>query len=755
MTCVHVMGRSDGGDRRSPETDDGGDGQSPDTDDGGDRRSPDTDDGGDGQSPDTDDGGDRRSPDTDDGEETGGHQILMMEEAGGHQILMMEGTGSHQILMMEVTGGHQILMIEETGGHQILMMEVTGGHQILMMEETGGHQILMMEILMMEVTGGHQILMIEETGGHQILMMEVTGGHQILMIEETGGHQILMMEVTGGHQILMMEETGGHQILMIEETGGHQILMMEVTGGHQILMMEFTNSPTHEDGNTLDLVFSRSGLLHDFTNSPLPLSDHNLLSFSVKNCLLTRDTPTYHTYRNTRTINTQQLMDNLHTSLAPISSLSCPDLSLSHFNITLKNALDEAAPSTRRKTRHRQRQPWHTMQTRFLQRCSRCAERQWRKSLLAEAFIHYKFMLKTYNSALHLAKQSYFTTIITSLSNNPKRLFETLNSLMKPKVQTPISNLSGEDLATYFLEKINHIHQDISAHSPQCLDPLPCRTSSSLDIFEPVSEEEVSKLIASARPTTCNSIFPSSFKHAIITPLLKKPSLSNILGLDKLNMSVKRVLTSSDCTSSTAAEAEQEQRGHGRVARRQSVPERDEDLIENDLLISLVHDLPYLGHVPEYRTPCAFCYSSNVAALKYGKTDGKWHLGSFTLDFPQFMGSYFAPFLPNTLLATLLAICHETLDCSVIALQKFGNFQTAASLCKTSHNCGLFRDRQISLLTHFAKGSMYCYAATRYALECRCQNLVLTCETRPYLAVCDPGISVMQACNAAYMQARV
>ncbi|XP_073417739.1 uncharacterized protein [Dendrobates tinctorius] len=254
-------------------------------------------------------------------------------------------------------------------------------------------------------------------------------------------------------------------------------------------LSQFTNSPTHEDGNTLDLVFSRPGSLHDFTNSPLPLSDHNLLFFSVNNCLLTRDTPTYHTYRNTRTINTQQLRDNLHTSLAPISTLSCPDLALSHFNNTLKNALDEAAPSIRRKTRHRQRQPWHTTQTRFLQRCSRCAERQWRKSLLAEDFIHYKFMLKTYNSALHLAKQSYFTTLITSLSNNPRRLFETLNSLLKPKVQAPITNLSGEDLATYFLEKINHIHQDISALSPQCLDPLPCRTSSSLDIFEPVSEE--------------------------------------------------------------------------------------------------------------------------------------------------------------------------------------------------------------------------------------------------------------------------
>ncbi|CAJ0950333.1 unnamed protein product [Ranitomeya imitator] len=31
-------------------------------------------------------------------------------------------------------------------------------------------------------------------------------------------------------------------------------------------------------------------------------------------------------------------------------------------------------------------------------------------------------------------------------------------------------------------------------------------------------------------------------------------------------------------------------------------------------------NLPYLGHVPEYHTPCDLCYSSNVAALKYGKT---------------------------------------------------------------------------------------------------------------------------------------
>ncbi|XP_077117183.1 uncharacterized protein LOC143773692 [Ranitomeya variabilis] len=43
-------------------------------------------------------------------------------------------------------------------------------------------------------------------------------------------------------------------------------------------------------------------------------------------------------------------------------------------------------------------------------------------------------------------------------------------------------------------------------------------------------------------------------------------------------------------SSSTAAETGQEQRSHGGVARRQRVPEWDEDLIENDLLISLVQE---------------------------------------------------------------------------------------------------------------------------------------------------------------------
>ncbi|CAJ0939150.1 unnamed protein product [Ranitomeya imitator] len=125
---------------------------------------------------------------------------------------------------------------------------------------------------------------------------------------------------------------------------------------------------------------------------------------------------------------------------------------------------------------------------------------------LPEDFIHYKFMLKTYNSALHLSKQTYFNTLITSLSNNPKLLFDTFHSLLKPRVQAPTTDVRANDLANYFKEKIDHIRQEIisqSLHNMHC-PPSPT-VSSSLSDFEPVTEEEVIRLLASSRPTTCTS----------------------------------------------------------------------------------------------------------------------------------------------------------------------------------------------------------------------------------------------------------
>ncbi|XP_073424131.1 uncharacterized protein [Dendrobates tinctorius] len=335
-------------------------------------------------------------------------------------------------------------------------------------------------------------------------------------------------------------------------TSASQLLSLTTSLG----LSQLSTSETHKDGNTLDLVFCRLCSISHLNNSPLPLSDHNILSFMLTNPRPPQLIPTYHTVRNLQAINPQTLSDSLHSSLSPISSLSCPNLAVHHYNDTLRSTLDQVAPLTLRTSKHRVKQPWLTSQTQLLQRCSRSAERLWRKTRTPEDFIYFKFMLRTYNAALHLAKQTYFTTLISSLTNNPKKLFDTIHSLLRPKAQAPITDICADDLASHFTEKIDNIRQEICSQPPSAVTPIPsCISPGSLSTFDPITEEEVSRLLSSSRPTTCTTdpfpshllqslspvvtthlttifnlslssgIFPSSFKHAIVTPLLKKPAL--------------------------------------------------------------------------------------------------------------------------------------------------------------------------------------------------------------------------------------
>ncbi|KAG9464732.1 hypothetical protein GDO78_019464 [Eleutherodactylus coqui] len=109
--------------------------------------------------------------------------------------------------------------------------------------------------------------------------------------------------------------------------------------------------------------------------------------------------------------------------------------------------MDEVALPLTRAVNRRPRQPWLTSQTCFIRWCSRCAKR------LPANFLHFKFMPKTYNLALHHVKQLYFTSLVSSLCHNPKRLFNTFHFLLSPKEQAPVIDLTAGELAAYFKEK--------------------------------------------------------------------------------------------------------------------------------------------------------------------------------------------------------------------------------------------------------------------------------------------------------------
>ncbi len=131
-------------------------------------------------------------------------------------------------------------------------------------------------------------------------------------------------------------------------------------------------------------------------------------------------------------------------------------------------------------------------------------------------------------------------------------LFKTFPSLLCPP--PPWSILTADDFATFFINKIKTISAQFS--TPQSVKHILPANIHLFTSFSSFSEAEVSKLILSNYPTTFpldpipshllqdifpavvpalthivntslhTGVFPSAFRQARITPLLKKPTLN-------------------------------------------------------------------------------------------------------------------------------------------------------------------------------------------------------------------------------------
>uniref|UniRef100_A0A8C6MJ04 Reverse transcriptase domain-containing protein n=1 Tax=Nothobranchius furzeri TaxID=105023 RepID=A0A8C6MJ04_NOTFU len=249
-----------------------------------------------------------------------------------------------------------------------------------------------------------------------------------------------------------------------------------------------------------------------------------------------------------------------------ISSPSQIDAFVHNVTSYLCVALDDVAPLKKKVIRDRKSAPWFNCHLRALKQNSRKLERTGRSTHHEEAYLSWKNRLVLYKNKLRQTRTAYFSALIEENKNNPKFLFSTVAKLTQNHSSEPFIPLalSSNDFMGIFTSKINSIRNKLFSILPNAISSSSVSEAASevtvephlcLNRFDPVELSELSKILASSKPSTCildpiptklfkdafplvtapipdiinlslvNGYVPQDFKVAVIKPSLKKPSL--------------------------------------------------------------------------------------------------------------------------------------------------------------------------------------------------------------------------------------
>ncbi len=326
-------------------------------------------------------------------------------------------------------------------------------------------------------------------------------------------------------------------------------------------LKRLTTTSTHKSGNQLDLIYTSDCTADNILVQPLHISDHFFIKFTLHFATRVPPTPLPVTFRrNLRSLSPSHLSSVVSSSLPSPTHFSSLDVNAATDTLcsTLTTCLDDICPLSSRPAWTAPSNPWLSDVLREHRTRLRAAERKWRKSNEPSDLSMYQSFLSSFSAEVQTAKSSHFHNKINN-APDMRNLFRTFNSLLCPPSPPPTTSITADDFATFFTNKTKTISSQFSP--PLTQDPQPTRSTAQTPIFSfcPLTEAEVSKLLLSSHPTTCpldpipshllqaisptllpalthiintsllTGIFPTAFKQARVTPLLKKPTLNTSL----------------------------------------------------------------------------------------------------------------------------------------------------------------------------------------------------------------------------------
>ncbi|KAK3553459.1 hypothetical protein QTP70_003502 [Hemibagrus guttatus] len=253
------------------------------------------------------------------------------------------------------------------------------------------------------------------------------------------------------------------------------------------------------------------------TVTPLHISDHHLVSFSITLPVLPKPT------------------DTLLSSLSSTMDFLCPLSTIRRKN---------SSPA-----------PWLSDVLRNNRRELRSAARKWKKSKLDTDLTSYRTLLSKFSLDVTSAKTSFYKEKLETSAQDPRKLHNIFSSLLNPPAPPSPSSLTAEDFASFYTEKIERICQTFTSFPTSPTSHNQHSATPSLTQLSTVAAEEVLQITQSCNPTTCpldpipsamlqtispdllpfittvingsltSGHVPTAFKKARVIPILKKPAL--------------------------------------------------------------------------------------------------------------------------------------------------------------------------------------------------------------------------------------
>ena len=340
---------------------------------------------------------------------------------------------------------------------------------------------------------------------------------------------------------------------------------------HTLNLVQMIKEPTHEKGNILDLLIIRA---NDSTiSSPEviheSMSDHCIIKLFLNQRKPRPPTKTIVT-RNFKRVNMNELRDAMVQSdlTDTVTKAASVTEKLCAFNNVVIDILDKFAPAKRKKIVIRPNTQWFCEEIKTAKKHRRCTERQWRKTRLQVHFEIFKKAKQDTNKLISECKRKYVKNSVIDKRGDPKGLSRIVSGLMRNEQSASIlpkaDNMEdlAEDFSTFFRDKIDKIRNGLGSATQPSVPPTSCeKVTCVMNCFETSTEKEIVELVKSSPNKSCSldtvptwlirdfidilapsivsivnvsltsADVPPELKQALVTPLLKKPSL------DKDNLS--------------------------------------------------------------------------------------------------------------------------------------------------------------------------------------------------------------------------